>query len=178
MLAFIWVHEESDGTLTVNFQTSTSGAKRFERIDTSAWEIIGTEPAGAEIKHVLSDPEDFTRRWFFKNNSVDENLRYGEDYAELIASQVAPLLGVPCAKVHLAVHLGSEGIVSRDVAPRGLELVHGAAWLPAHGVQDFAKGDKYRRGHSLANIKRSLDGVKPPPGIDFPPGMEPVRWIV
>lgn len=143
----------------------------FRRIDTSTWEIVGTEPAGAEIKYVLADPYEAQKRWFFKNNTVDENLRYGEDFAEKIASHLAPLLGLASATVYLATHEGVEGIISLNVAPRGLELVHGAAWLPSQGITEFVRGDRSRRGHSLANIKRSLEGVKPPPGTIYPDGM-------
>lgn len=141
------------------------------RVDTSAWEIVDTEPAGAEIKYVLADPEDSHKRWFFKNNTIDDNLRYGEDYAEKIASHLAPLLQLSTATVHLATHEEVDGIISLNVAPLGLELAHGAVWLPSQGITEFVRGDKFRRGHSLTNIKRSLANVKPPPGLTCPDEM-------
>lgn len=140
----------------------------FTVIDTTGWEKITTEPAGAEVKHVLADPSDSAKRWFFKNNTVDERMRYGEDFAELIACHLAPLFGVASAEVHLATHDDVEGVISLDVSARGLDLIHGAVWLPTHGIDDFKYGDKFRKGHSLINIKKSLTDVHPPPSVLYP----------
>lgn len=145
--------------------------RNFSVVDTTGWEKITTEPAGAEVKHVLADPTDPTKRWFFKNNTVDEQMRYGEDFAELIACHLAQMLGVASATVHLAIHDDVEGVISLDVSPRGLDLTHGAVWLPTHGIDDFIYGDKFRKGHSLANIKKSLAGVLPPPSVLYPEGL-------
>lgn len=70
-----------------------------------------------------------------------------------------------------------EGIFHLMLRREGLELVHGAVWLPAQGVADFVRGDKFRRGHSLANIKRSLIGADPPPGTNYPNTMKGIRRI-
>ncbi|WPR66081.1 HipA domain-containing protein [Glutamicibacter protophormiae] len=129
---------------------------------------MSIEPSGAEIKCVLVDTEDPDVRWFFKNNTADEQMRYGEDFAEVVSSHLAPLFGVASAQVFFAAHNGIQGIISKDVAPRGHELVHGAAWLPAHGVPNFRRGDKFRKGHSLKNIRESLIGVAAPPNSMYP----------
>ncbi|RWZ83236.1 hypothetical protein [Glutamicibacter sp. HZAU] len=153
------------------FHFSEISDNAFDTVDTTSWEKISTEPAGAEIKHVLADPKDSDKRWFFKNNTVDERMRYGEDFAELLSSHLAPLLGIASATVYLAVHDGVEGIISLDVKPLGLDLIHGAVWLPSRGITDFVQGSKMRQGHSLTNIKNSLDGVLPPPGGEYSSGM-------
>jgi len=140
----------------------------YKTIDTSTWEVSDIEPSGAEIKRVLIDPIDPTVRWFFKNNTTDEQMRYGEDFAEVISSHLAPILGVASAQVHFATHRGVEGIISKNVAPLGLELVHGATWMPAHGIPNFKRGEKFRKGHSLTNIHKSLVGVAAPPSNFYP----------
>ncbi|MGP9788041.1 hypothetical protein ACT3UD_17255 [Glutamicibacter sp. 287] len=161
--------------------TFTSASGEFSRISTDTWEMISHEPVGAEVKFVLEDPHDPKVSWFFKENSVDENLRYGEDFAEKIASHLAPLLGLECASISLAAHTifdsdGNrktvDGIISKNVCPNGYELVHGKLWLPANEIADFVPDDaKLRRGHSLPNIKKSLISVAPPPGMAMPDGL-------
>lgn len=149
------------------FSNSIS-SRPFDSVDTTSWEVSSIEPSGAEIKCVLIDPDNPSIRWFFKNNTEDEQMRYGEDFAEVVSSHLAPLLGVSSAQVLFATRQGIDGVISKNVAPKGLELVHGATWLPAHGVPDFQRGDKYRRGHSLRNIHNALIGVAAPPDNVYP----------
>lgn len=150
----------------------------YERVNTDAWEVINHEPSGAEAKFVLAKPADPNVSWFFKENTVDDRLRYAEDYAEKIASHLASLLSLPSAVVHLAsrtiydVHGASrtvDGIISKNVCPSDFELIHGKLWLPESGISDFDPDDtKYRHGHSLPNIKLSLESVDVPPASCMP----------
>ncbi|MBF6671394.1 hypothetical protein [Glutamicibacter sp. FBE19] len=157
---------------------STDFPHHHARINTDAWEVIGHEPAGAEVKFVLAEPSDPDISWFFKENSVDGRLRYAEDYAEKIASHLAPLLGLPSAVVYLASHTIQDmdgapktvdGIISKNVCPTDYELIHGKLWLPSSGISDFVPDDtRHRRGHSIANIKLSLVSVTAPPESPMP----------
>lgn len=139
----------------------------YERIDVSDWELFADETAGAEIKHWLRD--ETSQEWLFKNTTVKNELRYAEDWSEKIAGHLAESMTIPSAKIELASREGHDGIVSLNVRPLEYEMQPGQVWMPAMGIKGFKPGNiKGRPGHSLINIKKSLEGVLPPPGHSFP----------
>ncbi len=141
----------------------------YKRIDVSGWELFADETAGAEIKHWLRDGTN--RDWLFKNTTVKDGLRYAEDWSEKIASHLAESMTIPNAQIELASRTGHEGIISLNVRPFEYEMQPGQVWMSAMGIEGFKPGNvKGRPGHSLANIKKSLEGVLPPPDHGFPDG--------
>lgn len=142
----------------------------YSRRDVSTWRAVDAETVGAEEKRWLADRDDV--RWLFKPVRVRENgTRLGMDWAELIAAELAGLLGLPHAHVELAVRNGVEGLVSRSLVPGGFGLRDGADQLLDTGAPGFVPFEerttaerKTRPGHSLPNILRALEDVDPPLG--------------
>jgi hypothetical protein len=65
---------------------------------------------------------------------------------------------------------GVAGCISADLRPPTHELQHGQVLLEERGVPGYVhqKGPRFSAGHSLENIRASLDGALPPPGCDLP----------
>lgn len=146
-------------------------------LDVSTWPERWIEQGGSTSVRWLDQP-DTRRAWLHKNTTIPEasGIEQGEDWAEVVATQVARALGVPCAEVRLCTRAGRRGSLSLDVAPRGYSLwtanvwVNGliASYVPhtegVHGV-DPARQDVKRPGHTLENYHRALADVGPPPGF-------------
>ena len=101
--------------------------------DVSSWNVVRAETLGRDRKVWLRDPviaHDSTSRegdWLFKPVVVPAHgTPQGEDWAEKIVSELGRLLGVPCAKVDLAVRAGEPGLISRNVIPDGWDRILGA----------------------------------------------------
>jgi hypothetical protein len=144
---------------------------QFEQVDVSSWRVRDEEAAGDDEKVWLTAPDD--RDWLFKPVTEHERLGFiqGEDWSEKLSSEMAGLLGVPCAEVELAVRRGRQGSISLDLKPAGWELQPGSVLL-ADTSQDYIPGDQARRGHSLVNIEHALEGFDPPPGAAVPGDFE------
>jgi hypothetical protein len=140
-------------------------------LDVSGWPVTAEEPAGADEKIWLTDPGT-QERWLFKPVTVKSGHTHGEDWAEKVGTELGALLGIPCAQVEMAVRDGAPGALSLNLRPNGYELHSGA--VPLSGlVRDYIPGAENpvgRPGHSLANIRRVLDGAEPPPGAQLPAG--------
>ena len=82
------------------------------------------EPLGSKEKFWVRDS---TRaRWLFKfARTSKDGFVSGEDWAQIVASSVAALLGVPTAPVRLGHCDGRRGTLSRTVVPEGWTLVLG-----------------------------------------------------
>lgn len=142
----------------------------FERIDTSLWEVDRDETSGVEEKMWLIKPATGTPvPHLFKSVTVGPTLTCNEDLAEKAASEIGRLIGVPCARVELAIRNGSRGSISADLCPKGWEMQHGALLMQDRRVEGYRPGKvPGRPGHSLENIRLVLDGAGPPPGSDLP----------
>lgn len=141
----------------------------FDRLDVSDWELIEDETAGAEIKWWLRDKGNTD--WLFKSVTVKEGFRHGEDWSEMIASQVAALLSVPSAPIRLAHRDGFDGNISQNIRPETHELQPGAVWMSALAIPGYVPGNvPGRPGHSLSNICKALIGLLPPPNHEYPAG--------
>jgi hypothetical protein len=137
-------------------------------IDVSGWDIVADETSGAEEKYWLVEPET-QRRWLFKSVTIKEGHIHGEDWAEKVVSHLAPLLGVPCARVELADLRGTQGCISADLRPRRYELQPGQVLLEERQAPGYIHGKgRVHPGHSLENIRQVLDGASPPPGHELP----------
>ena len=160
----------------------TSGHGRWERIDVSAWEIIRTETSGSSTVEWLEEPGT-GREWLHKDICVPRNkIPQGEDWAEVVTTQVAKLLMVPCAETQLCIRNGTRGSLSLSVTPRGMALHNGMVALQdakAPGYIPHVEGqpavdpqrpDVKRPGHTLDNIRMVLARVKPPDTFAGPGG--------
>jgi len=154
----------------------------WDRIDVSDWQTAQAESAGTNEPTWLVHPETGAF-WLHKSIHVPRNkLPQGEDWAEVIATQVALLLGVPCAETRLCVRSGVRGSLSLSVTPDGFDLNDGGAVLEATGVPGYfrhtaerkacdpARPGVRRPGHTLVNIQHVLQDVTPPEGFQGPDG--------
>lgn len=152
----------------------------WERSDVSHWRVREIEQAGSHPSHWLQEP-DTGQRWLHKDTLIPANgNEQGEDWSEVVSTQVSILLGVPCAKTRLCLRNGLRGSISRSVRPSGHHLNEGRVVLEraratgyfAHeegspGI-DPARPDVKRPGHNLLNIREALLDVEVPPDFDGP----------
>lgn len=140
----------------------------FPVLDVTNWDIIADETTGAEEKHWLQE-QDRDQRWLFKATAIRGDQVYGEDSAEKVVSELAGLLGIPCARIELAVMRGKRGCISADLRPPDYELQHGRVLLEECGAPGYIyQMGRFSPGHSLENIQTSLKGALPPPGCELP----------
>lgn len=153
----------------------------WERVDASAWELVRIEASGTSETTWLRDP-DTGDEWLHKDTKIPANgIEQGEDWSEVVSTQVAILLKVPCAITRLCTRSGRRGTLSRSVRPDDHDLHEGAAVLEAVGAPGFfrqvegcpAASDPERPGvkrpgHSLGNIKNVLIDSGAPLGLEGP----------
>ncbi|WP_265442787.1 hypothetical protein [Flexivirga meconopsidis] len=152
----------------------------WERLDVSAWEVVGRQQTGSTENLWLADP-DSQVWWLHKDTVIPRNgVEQGEDWSEVASTQVARILGVPCATTRLCIREGRRGSLSKTVRPVDADLWEGQVVLQDLGVPDYfphtedrpgvdpSRPKVKRPGHSLPNIKRALDATAPPPGFDGP----------
>jgi hypothetical protein len=144
---------------------------QFTRVDVSSWDVRDEETAGDDEKVWLTAPDG--QDWLFKPVTEHKRLGFvqGEDWSEKVSSEIATLIGVPCAKVEVAVRGGRKGLISLDLTPPDWQLQPGSVLL-AQTTQDYIPRDRTRRGHSLVNIERALEGFDPSPGATVPGGFK------
>lgn len=165
--------------------TSDETAAFWERLDVSSWLVLDSEQTGSHETTWLLDARDETTRWLHKNTTVHGDREQGEDWAEIIATQVGIRLGVPVALTRLCSRAERRGSLSRDVRPRKLDLFSGhlvledcpdvddyIAHLEGEPAHDPRRPDTKRPGHSIANIRKALEGNGAPPGFDGPETMD------
>lgn len=134
--------------------------------DLSGWDPTNAELAGLDEKIWLSDPAT-DEQWLFKPVTTHGSWAQGEDWAEKLASELASLLGVPCARVELATHEGRRGSISLNLRPSGWAM-HSGSDVLAGLVPGYRTKRRGRAGHTIENVAIVLDGNVPPPGSSFP----------
>ena len=156
----------------------------WSRLDVSAWPIERIETAGSTENRWLLEPQTGAQ-WLHKSTVIPSNLiEQGEDWTEVVSTQVAMALNVPCADTRLCLREGRRGSISRSVRPADYNLFEGRVVLEranapgyvAHvegqpGV-DPARPKVRRPGHSLENVKMALRGIAQPPKFDGPFGCD------
>lgn len=143
--------------------------RHYEVFDVSEWEVAADEPAGQEEKKWIVEPKTGLK-WLFKPPTEKNGFRQGEDWTEKVSSELAELIGVPCAQVQLADLSGRVGSISRNLRPQRWEMQAGSLLL-SEGNPNYQPGSmnvKGRPGHSLTRIKQLLDGMGAPPGCEYP----------
>lgn len=83
-------------------------------IDISTWDVVDAEVIGRNPKVWVREPgggPDRRHDWLFKPVVIPLSTghRQGEDWAEKIVAELGRLLGIPCARVELAVRNGQAG---------------------------------------------------------------------
>jgi hypothetical protein len=142
---------------------------QFDVWDVSVWEVFSDETEGVEEKYWLIDPAT-EQRWLFKPPVVKFGFQQGEDWAERVSTELARLLGIPCADVELSHRNGRRGSLSRYLPPPGWDLQPGKLLLSQFnpGYVSQARG---RPGHSLQRIAHALHAGQVDPPFGAPPGL-------
>ncbi|WP_370617184.1 hypothetical protein [Mumia sp. Pv 4-285] len=152
----------------------------WERVDASAWIVRQVEPVGSTPTNWVEDPVD-SSRWLHKDTFIPANgVEQGEDWAEVVSTQVGALLGAPCAKTRLCTRNGRRGSLSLSVLPEGHSLWEGHVALTRAGIQDYfphIEGNAgvdpsrplvKRPGHTLPNILIALSETSAPSTFSGP----------
>ena len=113
-----------------------------------------TEGMGSKSKFWYLQPGDTESYWLFKYPRPDR----GEHWAEKIAAEVAGLLGIPCAKVELAMFQGAQGSSTESLTSESKELLHGNQVLNSTlSADDVREWNFHLADHTLENIWFALD---------------------
>ena len=156
--------------------TAVSG-DLWRRVDVSDWPVRSVEQTGSTRNLWLAEPGT-DHEWLHKDTVIPANgLEQGEDWSELLSTQVAGLLGVPCAVTRMCSRYGRRGSISRSVRPSGYALNEGRVILEREDAPGYVPHEEgrpgvdpqrpevKRPGHNLSNIKSALRDVQSPPGF-------------
>jgi len=135
-------------------------------VDVSGWPVVSQEFRGDDRKDWASPPHAVTSDnkgdwWLYKpaKSGRATGYRRYDDVAEFVASRLAALIGLPAAQVRLAVGQNAEGIISRNVASDGWDMISGDSLLAeCEGYVSIAGDERPRDrpGHTIANIRSVL----------------------
>lgn len=129
--------------------------------------LLGDEQMGSKDKYWMQLPGD-SHPWLFKYSRMSVGNVTGEHWAEKIAAEIAALMGVPHARVELAVlngHMGSLSQRFTQLSRTGVsvELEHGNALLAGYVTgYDRTKQNK-QSDHTLRNILKVVELLFPSP---------------
>jgi hypothetical protein len=97
----------------------------------------------------------------------------GEDWAEVVAADIAELFGLPHAEYHLATYKGQRAVFTPSLLPAMGALMPGNELLsiidPTY--QEVTKRFK-QRAHTVPTVLNVLDVINPPPRHTFPEGVK------
>lgn len=130
--------------------------------DVTDWAASGLEQRGATEHLWLTDPRD-GEPWLWKP-ATGRRLERREHWAEKVASEVALLLELPCARIELAVRKEAAGCLSRNVLESGRELYPGA-YLLADLDPSFDPRVKGHPAYTVENVAQVLRSVQAPPTV-------------
>jgi hypothetical protein len=124
----------------------------WERMDVSTWPIQQVEQIGSTPNMWLENPEDGTS-WLHKDTVIPANgIEQGEDWAEVVSTQAATLLGAPCATTSLCMRNGRRGSLSLSVLPKGHSLWEGHLVLERAEIEASLCQEACRRGRGGAGL--------------------------
>ncbi len=89
-----------------------------------------------EIKEILKEQKDFLEqlgtkeKFWFNDNGIKKLFKIGrentgEDWVEVVVSEICSLLDIPHAKYEFACYQGKQGTITTNIVPQGGRLVHG-----------------------------------------------------
>lgn len=166
---------QSEGKCAAHKQPPRSGGKPgtmrpvpdpWPVVAADDWQVAGVETQGRH-RHEWLRHHSQHRTWLFKPARAHRDRSIGEDLVEKLGSEIARLIGVPAARVELAVRAGTNGALVEDVrTPKG-ELHLGQVLLP-EVVGDYDPDDHDQLDHDVAPIREALRRFAPPPGAGLP----------
>ena len=128
--------------------------------------VLQPEDMGGKAKFWYQKPGENEVAWLFKYPRTNS----GEHWAEKVASEVAGLLEIPCARVELAVFQGINGSAAESFISNGQQLWHGNQIL-AHRLENYDIDRTFGQSrHTLKNIWLALERV-----FEEPEGMEAAK---
>ena len=132
----------------------------------ASW-LLGDEQMGSKDKFWVQLPDD-ANPWLFKYSRESAGKITGEHWAEKIAAEIAALLGVPHARVELAVLNGSLGSLSQrfmELSRSGvsMELVHGNVLLAGYVTGYDRNKQNKQSDHTLGNVLKVVESLFPSP---------------
>ncbi|SHJ23573.1 hypothetical protein SAMN05444401_2582 [Clostridium amylolyticum] len=100
-------------------------------INFDKWEVDEDSPfgSGASEKNWLINPETKQKGIFKFPKGVDTGNPTGEYWAEKLASQLAVILGIECAKVDIGTYRGRVGSMSYMILNYNEELIEGIQYI-------------------------------------------------
>lgn len=126
----------------------------FQIIDISGWTKLTPEQMGTKPKFWCLDPEG--EECLFKESRSHS----GEHWSEKLAAEIAEELGLPHAKIELAVCCGKSGTLSRNFMenPMSSSLEHGNQLLFRHDPNYPKDGPNFgAAAHTFSRIFSVLD---------------------
>ncbi|QGG94368.1 HipA domain-containing protein [Actinomarinicola tropica] len=142
-------------------------------VDVSEWPALEEEQLGSKpklwllrpIPHEPRNPGASEEAWLWKartfnHDSAGRRFAKGDDWAEIVAAEVAERIGVPHAEVRLARRDEQLGVISLEMTMMLESLVHGNELLEEAGVS--VSGTIERSAYTVDAVRRSLRDVEPP----------------
>lgn len=104
----------------------------------------------------------------------------GEDWSEKLASEVAAALGVPHARVELAVCEEQPGTISLGFTDEASSLIHGNELLQRHLPAYLTDAGYHASMHTVAAVLHALgnNSIHPPAGAEEPDLVTAVDWFM
>lgn len=145
-----------------------TGFAPFDVLDVSKWPRDQEEQMGSKRKVWLEEPGSHLLHLFKYVRQDRTGRRYGDDWAEKLAAELAPLLGVPAAVVELASRSDGHGTISRRINdPDAVELVHGNELL-ARAADRYDKDIKREHPlYTVSAVATALAGARGPDHRDL-----------
>jgi HipA-like C-terminal domain len=137
------------------------------RID--GWTPLGFEQVGTKPKQWFAGPDG--HRWLFKKvvmNPAKGGGRYlrGDDWAEVVSSDIGRSLGIPTATVELAQQSNWSGVISRNVAGEAA-LVLGNEFLAGRDSTYTSISARINPLYTVHRVMAKLSNVEGPPDSDL-----------
>ena len=95
--------------------------KSYQIYDISNFESDTLEQLGTKSKFWYMDKDE---EFLFKSIKTKKGFRFGEDWAEKIACELAKILGLPHAHYELAVHNGVRGVITKNFIKKSTDVNH------------------------------------------------------
>jgi hypothetical protein len=164
----------------------------WDRIDVSDWVVRSVEQRGSSRNLWLEEPGTESQeepgtesQWLHKDTVIPSNgIEQGEDWSEVVSTQVAKLLGVPCARTRMCSRGGRRGSISQSFLRKWHSLNVGTVVMERAAVAGYyrhvegqagidpARPRVRRPGHSLPNIRVALQEVLAPPDFEGSQAMD------
>jgi len=129
-------------------------------VDISHVEMSDFEQMGTKSKFWYKDEDG--QLFLFKatlstNSAGVEVLRDGEDWAEKISSEIARLLGIPCARYDLAIRNGQRGVITPNFVSSEENMLYGIDLISDMARKLGMDGEDSNKLHRIPEISVCID---------------------